>query len=230
MCPAPVCQPELCGNGRDDDADGQVDCADPECAAEIACRPEVCDNGADDNANGATDCADAACFDAAACQPEICDDFVDNNGNGDLDCDDAQCAQTLACTGELCNDGQDNDNDGFTDCFDSDCEISPLCIEPLTEAEIQLIFDRSCGCHGGAAPSGGMSLAAPFTGATVNVRARNGGGLDRIEPGDHEASFLWLKLSGLQAAGQGSRMPQGGPYLDDVILARLALWIDQLPR
>jgi hypothetical protein len=60
----------------------------------------------------------------------------------------------------------------------------------------------------------------------VNVRANSGGGLDRIEPGQHDNSFLWRKVNGTQGAGGGARMPRGGPNLTNVQIRRLALYID----
>jgi hypothetical protein len=222
------CQAEICGNQRDDNADGFTDCADPDCRGAQACQPEDCNNGVDDNGDGQTDCEAAVCQADVHCQPEDCVNGMDDNANGRVDCDDVQCENTLFCTREVCDDALDNDNDGFTDCFDSDCSISPRCIVPMTEQEVQSMFDMSCGCHGGGAPAAGMTLGTPFAATTVNVPANSGGGLDRIEPGDHLASFLWLKMAGQQAANQGVRMPRGGPYLSDVDLARFALYIDQL--
>lgn len=52
--------------------------------------------------------------------------------------------------------------------------------------------------------------------------------LDRIEPGQHENSFLWRKLNGTQGGNGGSRMPLGGPFLTLVQLRRIALYIDGL--
>lgn len=227
---AVACRAELCGNGADDNGNGAIDCADADCAAVPVCQPEICDNGADDNEDGLVDCLDSDCAAQLHCQPETCDNGMDDNDDGLVDCADAACAETIICRREICNDGMDNDNDGRIDCFDEDCSIHPACIQPMTRDELQLLFDQSCGCHGGGAPSGGMGLAAPFETQTVNVASFSGGGLDRIEPGDHLASFLWLKVAGQQGAGQGARMPRGGPFLSDVDLARMALYIDQLPR
>ena len=45
-CTAGACQPdpvEICDNGRDDDGDGAIDCADPDCAADAACVVGLCD-------------------------------------------------------------------------------------------------------------------------------------------------------------------------------------------
>jgi hypothetical protein len=53
-----------CANGRDDDGDGLVDCADPNCAGDPLCAQpghEVCGNCIDDDGNGLTDYEDAVC-------------------------------------------------------------------------------------------------------------------------------------------------------------------------
>ena len=63
---------EVCNNGVDDDGDGAVDCADPDCAADPACTGtpvENCSNGVDDDGDGAVDCADTDCAGDPACGP-----------------------------------------------------------------------------------------------------------------------------------------------------------------
>jgi putative metal-binding protein/slime mold repeat-containing protein len=60
-----VCNPtpENCSDGVDNDCDGLVDCADPDCAAFPACipPPESCSNCIDDDHNGLVDAEDPAC-------------------------------------------------------------------------------------------------------------------------------------------------------------------------
>ena len=66
---------ELCGNGLDDDSDGEADCFDGACASDAACAsawPEDCRNGIDDDADGLTDCSDENCDGDRACE-ENCD-------------------------------------------------------------------------------------------------------------------------------------------------------------
>ncbi len=63
---------EVCNNGVDDDGDGAIDCADPDCVADPACvgSPiENCSNGVDDDGDGAIDCADPDCAGDPACIP-----------------------------------------------------------------------------------------------------------------------------------------------------------------
>jgi len=55
---------ETCSDGADNDCDGLVDCADPDCAAAPECIPppaEVCGNCTDDDRDGLTDADDPDC-------------------------------------------------------------------------------------------------------------------------------------------------------------------------
>ncbi|MEQ1572311.1 MAG: hypothetical protein ABMA64_42195, partial [Myxococcota bacterium] len=55
-----------CADGGDEDFDGQVDCADPDC--DSVCF-EDCANGVDDDLDGRTDCTDSTCTGDLACEP-----------------------------------------------------------------------------------------------------------------------------------------------------------------
>lgn len=57
---------EYCGNGRDDDQDGLVDCEDGDCAAAAVCV-ERCEGGEDEDQDGLVDCADDDCLGTEAC-------------------------------------------------------------------------------------------------------------------------------------------------------------------
>jgi MYXO-CTERM domain-containing protein len=65
-------QAEVCDSGADDDGDGDVDCADPDCDDDPLCAgdPEICDNGVDDNGDGQVDCEDPDCATATPCVTE----------------------------------------------------------------------------------------------------------------------------------------------------------------
>ena len=95
---------EICGNGVDDDGDGDVDCADSSCAHADGCAPENCSNKIDDNHNGKVDCADPYCRTDVACNfgvvitdIETCDNKIDDNMDGYIDCGDPQCRSTDYC-------------------------------------------------------------------------------------------------------------------------------------
>ncbi len=97
---------EDCDNTFDEDGDGAIDCADPDCLGDPACGPvpEVCDNGADDDGDGFVDCLDSDCAAAPNCQPvpEVCDNGADDDGDGLADCDDVDCAAFPACIPTAC--------------------------------------------------------------------------------------------------------------------------------
>ena len=101
---------------------------------------------------------------------------------------------------------------------------------PSFATNIQEIFVRrgctASNCHGSAL-SGGLGLATASYTNLVNVPAvavnNPGIGLNRVEPGDIAASYLWLKVSGTSA---GTRMPQGGPVLDATDLGNIMNWIN----
>ena len=106
-----------CTDGVDDDGDGLVDCADPDCAADPAC------SGDDDTSAGPA---------------EDCTNGVDDDADGDVDCADPDCSCDLNCGGtgsesevgsdDLgCADEVDGDCDGLIDCKDQDCEGHTLC-------------------------------------------------------------------------------------------------------
>jgi len=126
---------EKCTNGRDDDKDGLVDCADPDCAGDPACAPpaEICNNGIDDDGDSLVDCADPDCASDPACvcqpTPEVCTNGLDDDCDTLVDCADPDCAADPACAppAEICNNGVDDDGDTLVDCADPDCASDPAC-------------------------------------------------------------------------------------------------------
>ncbi|HSR89409.1 MAG TPA: hypothetical protein VLK22_03405 [Candidatus Udaeobacter sp.] len=90
---------EICGNGLDDDSNGQIDCADSACSFLPECLPitptttapvpEICGNGLDDDANGKIDCADSACSGFSGCisvaTVSACSNGKDDDGDGKID-------------------------------------------------------------------------------------------------------------------------------------------------
>ncbi|MFO1425926.1 MAG: CHRD domain-containing protein [Steroidobacteraceae bacterium] len=96
----------------------------------------------------------------------------------------------------------------------------------FTEIQTQ-VFNVSCavsGCHAGASPAQGMSLAAPAYATIVNVASSESPSLKRILPGDAANSYLVQKIEGTAAVGQ--RMPLGGPFLDATTIARIRAWVN----
>ena len=131
--------PEDCGNQKDDDGDGKVDCKDDECGEDPACSTtpenggdatsqgsEDCDNEKDDDDDGKVDCSDSDCRADPACGgdgsgndgdrpsgPKNCSDWKDDDGDGLIDCADPDCAPDSACQTDA---GQDAEGAMFEDC------------------------------------------------------------------------------------------------------------------
>jgi len=101
---------------------------------------------------------------------------------------------------------------------------------PFTEDELQALVDVRCNpCHI-TRTTAGLNFSDGFVTATVNVPSTESD-LDRIEPGDRDASYLYHKIRGSQAdaGGRGVRMPANGPpFLSDEEIERIGLWIDGL--
>jgi hypothetical protein len=96
--------------------------------------------------------------------------------------------------------------------------------------EIQPLFNRHCtDCHEGPRPEMGLGLdPVRAFGLTVNVASREVRRLRRVQPGDPERSYLYLKLTGahLAAGGSGTRMPPE-LTLSAAEIARIRDWIEQ---
>ncbi len=91
---------EVCGNGEDNDGDGLVDCADPDCYPDPVCtdRELACDNERDDDDDGATDCDDSDCAENAACGAS-CGATTPGDGSRGAACaSDDDCSSNRCCT------------------------------------------------------------------------------------------------------------------------------------
>ncbi len=119
---------EICTNGLDDDGDGNIDCADSECASVEPCKETNCSNSLDGDGDGLADCQDPDCTDSPSC-PELCDNGLDDDADGAVDCADSECTPIEPCIETVCDDGLDGDNDTLIDCQDPNCTNSPLCPE-----------------------------------------------------------------------------------------------------
>ncbi len=105
-------------------------------------------------------------------------------------------------------------------------EVKPLATGPDDEApdpaatftrvqgEVLAVSCALSGCHSGAAPASNLDLSATAAYANVvRVPAVQRAGLNRVEPGDAERSYLVKKMRG-DADISGGRMPPGGPYVE----------------
>jgi hypothetical protein len=132
-----------CSDGLDNDGDGLVDAADPQClepeARESAdgvgrARSAACNDGLDNDGDGLIDGADLGCAfsgdgsELGAVKAVACSDGLDNDGDGLTDSDDPECLPGPFHRSEAalpaCSDGLDNDDDGLTDSDDPQCTSS----------------------------------------------------------------------------------------------------------
>lgn len=134
-----------CGNGADDDGNGQTDCADPGCNL-LPCG--------------------AACLCTGGIKVEqLCSDGLDNDGDGNADCADSDCDVKACANGCTCLDGGaretncqdsiDNDNDAGADCNDPACE-QQFCAPGTT----QRCTGTACLCNGGTPTPEAASLCS----------------------------------------------------------------------
>ena len=98
-------------------------------------------------------------------------------------------------------------------------------------ADIQPIWDLRCvaGCHietGSAQTSGPILTVEKSYADLVDAPSPTVPGINQVEPGDTNKSYLWHKVNGTQAnvGGLGLQMPQGG-MLSAEDLAKIEAWI-----
>ncbi|MFH1240390.1 MAG: hypothetical protein V1672_04175 [Candidatus Diapherotrites archaeon] len=58
---------------------------------------EKCNDGKDNDNDGDADCADTDCYDSVFCYEMLCDDELDNDFDGYTDCDDSDCSIDPEC-------------------------------------------------------------------------------------------------------------------------------------
>ena len=100
----------------------------------------------------------------------------------------------------------------------------------LSEIQTQVFTPICSGCHNGSNPPGGalpgsQNLKAGNSFANlVNVASLEQPSLLRVQPGDPDNSYIIQKLEGAPGIS-GSRMPFGGPYLDQATIDKIRSWI-----
>lgn len=160
---------EVCGDKLDNDGDGKIDCADPDCncSTPVYSAPGP-DAGTPNDSGPKPD----------VLSKENCTDNVDNDGDGLTDCADSDCAGQCSAPAymappvEICNDQADNDWDGKIDCADEDCAMEPICSAEYA-APVEICNDQADNDYDGKIDCldddcvgsqycGGEDYAAPF--------------------------------------------------------------------
>jgi hypothetical protein len=186
-------------------------------------------NGDDDNCNGPADdgATDATIWHADA----------DGDTYGDLAVTTTSCSQPsgFVLDSTDCDDGASDVNPGISvdlnDGRDEDCDgaIDEDATTSTSHAvDIQPIWDNNCtnGCHSGPRPAADMRLQGDAYPVLVNQLSGQAS-LDRVEPSDPVASYLWHKLNGthLSVGGEGDQMPRSGQNLTSAELLLIEQWI-----
>jgi len=159
--------------------------------------------------------------------------------NAPASCPLTVCGNGIQESGEECDDGNLNNTDGCT----TSCTVG-TCSGQVFDSTWQalqkvILSDGGCTnsiCHGSTPPvqpAGGLDLRPANAHANLVNVASTASGLHRVEPGDQDLSFLYLKLAAATLPGQyppssipGSPMPAGGnPPISTDALAALRLWI-----
>jgi len=98
----------------------------------------------------------------------------------------------------------------------------------LAQLQTTIFTPRCASCHtgGGAQLPGSMNLsnAAASFAALVGVASVEQGTLQRVKATDPDNSYIVRKLEGA-ASITGSRMPLGGPFLDQATIDTVRAWI-----
>ncbi len=156
----------VCDDGLDDDRDGAVDCADPDCVgttscgacvAAMSCTDVACHNGdlwcLDDcgqphhvqQACGAAGCSAGACA-AVPGVETVCDDGLDDDEDGAIDCADSDCSAASPCAGCTSSD----------DCASVECRAGDVwCFDACGRADHVREACGGAGCSGGQCQGSG---------------------------------------------------------------------------
>ena len=135
-----ACEPHEsdCNDDVDDDHDGLVDCADPDCFLDVVCTPcgdghldadEACDDGNNKDGDGCSSrCTLETCGNGVVDPGEQCDDRNVRNGDGcNFRCRFDPCGNGLLDAGEQCDDGNDRDGDGCSSSCTAETGAPELC-------------------------------------------------------------------------------------------------------
>jgi uncharacterized protein (TIGR03118 family) len=103
----------------------------------------------------------------------------------------------------------------------------------LTQLQTSIFTPICSACHTGTASATANGLpgiqnltAGNSFAALVGVTSLEVPTLKRVTAGDAANSYIIQKLEGTQGAGNGARMPLGGPYLDQATIDQVKSWIN----
>ncbi|MBI1225086.1 MAG: hypothetical protein GC192_07585 [Bacteroidetes bacterium] len=131
------CNAEICNNGLDDDGDGLVDCADPDCANSLnvstnVTSPSICVGESTTISASASGGSGSFSYDwsnglgngiSHNITPSITTTYTVTVTSSGGCTSTAQVTVTVNFCSENCSDGIDNDGDGLVDCDDSECGL-----------------------------------------------------------------------------------------------------------
>jgi hypothetical protein len=155
---AALCAPEeACGDGADNNCDGQID---EGCVPDCVPAEEVCDGVDNDCDSQIDEGVTNACGECGPVPAEVCYDGVDNNCNG---VDDEGCVADCAPSMEIC-DGFDNNCDGQ---IDEGCAPDCVATEEVCDGadnDCDGEADEGCPCEEGMEEGCGLDVGACETG------------------------------------------------------------------
>jgi len=135
---------------------------------------------------------------------------------------------------EECDDGNDYAGDGCTDdCARTNCEVFPTTYDLIQKAIFENHGCTNDVCHG-AERAGGLDLRAGASHAAINdVDAMTVPGMKVVDPGNKDASLLWINVAARTLPGQYTAPLRGMPLelngataLSEDELTALGKWIE----
>ncbi len=172
---------EICGDGLDNDCDGNTDDADLDGDGymDVDCGGEDCDDSDPDILPGAEEVCDGADND---CDGNTDDVDADGDGAFPEECGGEDCDDTDDQVGpeieEVCDDGIDNDCDGVADpaelCDPGDDDDATGDDDDTTGDDDDDDDDDDCSCDVDGGPSGGSAVFLGILLGLIAVRRRRG--------------------------------------------------------
>ena len=219
-----------CGDGLDNDGDGDIDQADKQCfgpdgaesAAGLRALVTDCTDGEDNDGDGLIDRDDGSCLSA--------NDWSEEGGVLDPDCEDcvadASDPDTVGST--ACNNGVDDDGDGVMDRADPGCDdpddesegtAEPVCSDGIDNDEDGLVDGADADCYG---PTGDSEEALHPVGFGPISLQESERYLLAVDAADHQVLVIDVALGTLVDANAGDflRSDLGLSFSDNAVAGR----------